>query len=92
MSMPKAAPRRRIEFRSVLAGPAGRFLTSVTNSDGSVTTSLTYADGSKVTMTSAAGKSSSTSATSSYNFIEQMIQRQAQAISSGTTASLSVSA
>jgi hypothetical protein len=43
-------------------------------------------------MTSAAGKSSSTSAASSYNFIEQMIQRQAQAISSGTTASLSVSA
>ena len=70
----------------------GATTTSVTNSDGSVTTSLTYADGSKVTMTSAASKSSSASATSSYNFIEQMIQRQAQAISSGATASLSVSA
>ena len=70
----------------------GASTTSVTNSDGSVTTSLTYADGSKVTMTSATGKSSSASATSSYNFIEQMIQRQAQAISSGATASLSVSA
>jgi len=70
----------------------GASTTSVTNSDGSVTTSLTYADGSKVTMTSAAGNSSSASATSSYNFIEQMIQRQAQAISSGATASLSVSA
>jgi hypothetical protein len=70
----------------------GASTTSVTNSDGSVTTSLTYADGSKVTMTSAASGSSSASATSSYNFIEQMIQRQAQAISSGTTASLSVSA
>ena len=58
--------------------------TSVTNSDGSVTTSLTYADGSKVTMTSAASGSSSSSATSSYNFIEQMIQRQAQAISSAS--------
>lgn len=69
----------------------GATSTSVTNSDGSVTTSLTYADGSKVTMTSAAGSSSS-SATSSYNFIEQMIQRQAQAISSAATASLSVSA
>jgi Ca2+-binding EF-hand superfamily protein len=65
---------------------------SVTNSDGSVTTSLTYADGSKVSMTSAAGKSSSASAASSYNFIEQMIQRQAQAISSAATSSLSVSA
>jgi hypothetical protein len=76
-------------FSQALQGASS---TSVTNSDGSVTTSMTYADGSKVTMTSAAGKSSSTSAASSYNFIEQMIQRQAQAISSGTTASLSVSA
>jgi EF-hand domain pair len=69
----------------------GACTTSVTNSDGSVTTSLTYADGSKVTMTSAAAKSSSASATSSYNFIEQMIQRQAQQISSAATSSLSVS-
>ena len=84
--------RRWIEFRSVHAGAAGCPAPSVTNSDGSVTTSLTYADGSKVTMTSAARGSSSSAATSSYNFIEQMIQRQAQAISSATTASLSVSA
>ena len=71
----------------------GATTTSVTNSDGSVTTSLTYADGSKVTMTSAASGSSSSAATSSYNFIEQMIQRQAQAISSSAnTASLSLSA
>ena len=76
-------------FSQALQGASS---TSVANSDGSVTTSLTYADGSKVTMTSAAGKSSATSAASSYNFIEQMIQRQAQAISSGATASLSVSA
>lgn len=69
----------------------GASTTSVTNSDGSVTTSLTYADGSKVTMTSPASGSSASSATSSYNFIEQMIQRQAQAISSAATASLSVS-
>ena len=71
----------------------GASSTSVTNSDGSTTTSLTYADGSKVTMTSAASGASSSAATSSYNFIEQMIQRQAQAIStSATTASLSLSA
>ena len=70
----------------------GASSTSVTNSDGSMTTSLTYADGSKVTMTSAAGKARPASATSSYNFIEQMIQRQAKAISSAATASLSVSA
>jgi hypothetical protein len=77
---------------SFLKAVKGASSTSVANSDGSVTTSLTYADGSKVTMTSAAGKSSSASATSSYNFIEQMIQRQAQAISSGAAGSLSVSA
>jgi EF-hand domain pair len=69
----------------------GASTASVTNSDGSVTTSLTYADGTKVTMTSPASGSSSSSATSSYNFIEQMIQRQAQAISSAATTSLSVS-
>src|ERR1700687_6231148 len=66
--------------------------TSVTNSDRSTTTSMTYADGSKVKMTSAAAKTTSGSATSSYNVIEQMIQRQAQAIASSATASLSVSA
>jgi EF-hand domain pair len=67
--------------------------TSVTNSDGSVTTTTTYADGSKVTATSAASASSvAGAATSSYNFIDQLVQRQANAISSQTSASLSVSA
>jgi EF-hand domain pair len=70
----------------------GATTTTVTNTDGSVTTSLTYADGSKVTMTSPASASSSSAATSSYNFIEQMIQREAKAISSAATASLSLSA
>jgi hypothetical protein len=69
----------------------GASSTSVTNSDGSTTTSVTYADGSKVTMTSPAATAPSSSATSSYNIIEQMIQREAQAISSGATQSLSVS-
>ena len=68
----------------------GASSTSVTNSDGSITTSLTYADGSKVTMTSAAGASGA--ATSSYNFIEQMIAREAKAVSTSSGASLSVSA
>jgi hypothetical protein len=70
----------------------GASSTSVTNSDGSTTTSLTYADGSKVTMTSPAAKTASGNATSSYNVIQQMIARQAQAIASSATASLSVSA
>jgi hypothetical protein len=69
----------------------GASSTSVTNSDGSTTTSMTYADGSKVTMTSPAVNTASGSATSSYNVIEQMIQREAQALASSATASLSVS-
>jgi len=69
----------------------GATSTTVTNADGSTTTSLTYADGSKVTMTSPAAASTSSTATSSYNFIEQLIQRQAKAISSQASSALSVS-
>jgi Ca2+-binding EF-hand superfamily protein len=68
----------------------GASTTSTSNSDGSTTTSVTYADGSKVTMTSAAAKTTSSNATSSYNVIEQMIQREAQALSSGVNSSLSM--
>jgi hypothetical protein len=64
---------------------------SVTNSDGSTTTSITYADGSKVTMTSPAAKASSSNATSPYNFLEQMIAREAQTMSSRASQSLSIS-
>jgi EF hand domain-containing protein len=70
----------------------GASSTSVHNSDGSTTTSLTNADGSKVTMTSPAATAAASAATSSYNFHEQMIQREAKAISSSATAPLSVSA
>lgn len=72
---------------------AGASSTSVTNSDGSTTTSITYADGSKVSLTTPAASSSSgsNSATSSYNLIEQMIQREAKALSASVASSLSVS-
>jgi Ca2+-binding EF-hand superfamily protein len=76
---------------SLLQALNGASSTSTSNSDGSTTTSVTYADGSKVTMTSPAATTSSSSATSSYNFLEQMIQREAQALSF-SSASLSVSA
>ena len=69
----------------------GTSSTSVTNSDGSTTTSVTYADGSKVTMTSPAATTAPSTATSSYNVIERMIAREAQAIASSATASLPVS-
>jgi Ca2+-binding EF-hand superfamily protein len=69
----------------------GASSSSVTNSDGSTTTSLTYADGSKVTLTSPAAATASSNATSSYNIVEQLIQREAQGLSSSVSASLSIS-
>jgi hypothetical protein len=75
----------------LLQALAGATSTSVTNSDGSTTTSITNADGSKITMTSPAATTSSSSATASYNFLEQMIAREAKAIASGASAALSVS-
>jgi hypothetical protein len=76
----------------LLQALGGASSTSVTNSDGSTTTTLTYGDGSKVTMTSAVAASASGTAATSYNFVEQLIQRQSQAISAQASASLSISA
>ena len=76
----------------LLQALGGASSTSVTNSDGSTTTTLTYGDGSKVTMTSAVAASASGTAATSYNFVEQLIQRQSQAISAQANASLSISA
>ena len=79
----------------LLQALAGASSSSVSNSDGSTTTSITYADGSKVSLTTPAASttsSSSSSATSSYNWIEQMIQRQAQSLSASLASSFSVSA
>ena len=74
----------------LLQALAGATSTSVTNSDGSTTTSITNADGSVITMTSPAATTSSSSATASYNFLEQIIQRAAQAVSAGAASSLSL--
>ncbi len=60
---------------------SGASTTSATNSDGSTTTSLTYANGSKVTTTSPAPTTSSSAVSSSYNLIDQLIQRETNAIS-----------
>ncbi|MGY4225373.1 hypothetical protein ACVMIH_002734 [Bradyrhizobium sp. USDA 4503] len=70
----------------------GATSTSVTNSDGSTTTTTTYADGSKVAMTTPATSSATLNAASSYNIVEQLIQRQAKAISAQDFAAISVSA
>jgi hypothetical protein len=77
---------------------------SVTNADGSTTTTITYADGSQVSMTIPGASSTSSSTTSNSNsgagsvtslnnFIEQMIQRQAQMLASSSVGqSVAVSA
>ncbi len=73
----------------------GASSTSATNSDGSTTTTMTYADGTTVTMNSpaaASGNSSaSNNASSSYNLVEKMIQKQADALATSAKQSLSVS-
>jgi len=74
----------------LLQALSGASSSSVTNSDGSTTTSVTYADGSKVTLTTPAARTASGSATSSHNFIEQAIAREAQAIASGANTSLAL--
>lgn len=78
----------------LLQALSGASSTSVTNSDGSTTTSITYADGSKASLTSPAASTTSSgsgSATSTYNLVEQLIQREAQALSASVASSLSVS-
>ena len=78
----------------LLQALSGASSTSVSNGDGSTTTSITYADGSKVSLTTPAASSTSSAsgnATSSYNLIEQLIQREAQALSASVASSLSVS-
>jgi EF-hand domain pair len=70
---------------SLLQALNGASTTSTTNGDGSTTTQITYADGSKVTLTTPPNSSSSSSATSSYNFIEQLIQREAKVLSSSAS-------
>lgn len=82
----------------LLQALAGASSNSATNSDGSTTTSITYADGSKVTLTIPAASTApntstaSSAATSSYNLIEQLIQREAKALSASATPSLSIAA
>ncbi len=81
----------------------GTSSTTVTNSDGSTITTTTYADGSTSTQstpaaapaTSSGGANSNstaaTNASSKYNLVDQMIQKQAQALATSARQSLSVS-
>jgi hypothetical protein len=74
---------------------AGASTTTVTNADGSTTTSFTLVDGAKITLVTPGPRITSDAlpsnlATSSYNLIEQAIQRDAQSLSANASASLSV--
>lgn len=68
----------------------GATSTSTTNSDGSITTTLTYADGTKLTMNQPALPTSSGGASSQYNLVEKMMQRQTDALAAAAKQSVSV--
>lgn len=71
----------------------GASSTSTTNSDGSITTTLTYADGSKITLSQpASSTTTSTGASTQYNLVEKLVQRQADALASSAKQSVSVKA
>ena len=69
--------------------------TAVTNADGWTTTSFTLADGTKITLETRGFQATkialpSSLATSSYDFVEQAIQRDTQSLSANASAHLSV--
>lgn len=68
----------------------GASSTTTTNSDGSITTTLTYADGTKLTMSQPASSASSSSASTQYNLVEKMMQRQTDALATAAKQSVSV--
>jgi Ca2+-binding EF-hand superfamily protein len=68
----------------------GASSTSTTNSDGSITTTLTYGDGSKITISQPAAAGTSTSASSQYNLVDKMMQRQTDALAAAAKQSVSV--
>lgn len=75
---------------ALLQALQGASSTTTTNSDGSVTTTLTYADGTKLTMSQPASSTASGAASSQYNLVEKMVQRQADALASAAKQSVSV--
>jgi hypothetical protein len=83
---------------SLLSGidASGATTQTTANADGSSTTTITYADGSKVEMTTPApsGDSGSpgagTNGSSNANFIERLIQMQAQLLGSGVSTTSTV--
>jgi hypothetical protein len=75
---------------ALLQALQGAASTTTTNSDGSVTTTLTYADGTKLTMSQPASTTASGAASSQYNLVEKMVQRQSDALAAAAKQSVSV--
>lgn len=76
---------------ALLQALQGATSTTTTNSDGSITTTMTYADGTKLTMNQpASSTTTSGGASSQYNIVEKMVQRQADALASAAKQSVSV--
>jgi Ca2+-binding EF-hand superfamily protein len=68
----------------------GASSTTTANSDGSITTTLTYADGSKITLSQPASSATSTNASTQYNLVEKMMQRQTDALAASAKQSVSI--
>lgn len=75
---------------ALLQALQGASSTATTNGDGSITTTLTYADGSKVTISQPASSGTSTTASSQYNLVDKMMQRQTDALAAAAKQSISV--
>jgi Ca2+-binding EF-hand superfamily protein len=63
---------------------AGESTQTITNADGSTTTTVSYGDGSSVTMTRPAAASSATDKFAG-NYLERLIQRQAEMLTASNT-------
>lgn len=75
---------------ALLKALEGAQSSSTTKSDGSTSTTLTYANGTTVTLSTPAASSASASASSSYNLVERMIQKQVDALAASSQQSVSV--
>ncbi|MDO8977779.1 MAG: EF-hand domain-containing protein [Afipia sp.] len=68
----------------------GASSTTTTNSDGSISTTLTYADGSQIMLSQPASSATSSGASTQYNLVEKMMQRQTDALAASAKQSVSV--
>lgn len=68
----------------------GASSTTTTNSEGSISTTLTYAGGSTITLSQPVSSATSTNASTQYNLVEKMMQRQTDALAASAKQSVSI--